>query len=41
MFAKIREILDDGDAFVCVLIDEVESLTARSRFTYDLGELYL
>ena len=28
MFARIREILDDGDGFVCVLIDEVESLTA-------------
>ena len=28
MFARIRELLDDGDAFVCVLVDEVESLAA-------------
>ncbi len=31
MFAKIREILDDADAFVVVLIDEVESLTAARK----------
>lgn len=31
MFTKIREILDDGDAFVCILIDEVESLTAARQ----------
>ncbi|KAL3903670.1 MAG: hypothetical protein SGPRY_011583 [Prymnesium sp.] len=31
MFTKIREILEDGDAFVCVLIDEVESLTAARQ----------
>ena len=31
LFARIREILDDGDAFVCVLIDEVESLTAARK----------
>lgn len=31
MFARIREILDDGDGFVCVLIDEVESLTAARQ----------
>ena len=30
-FARIREILDDGDGFVCVLIDEVESLTAARQ----------
>ena len=28
MFARIRELLEDGDAFVCVLVDEVESLAA-------------
>eukprot|EP01111_Echinosteliopsis_oligospora_P006396 TRINITY_DN20508_c0_g1_i1.p1 TRINITY_DN20508_c0_g1~~TRINITY_DN20508_c0_g1_i1.p1 ORF type:complete len:428 (+),score=86.13 TRINITY_DN20508_c0_g1_i1:131-1414(+) len=28
MFDRIREILEDEDIFVCVLIDEVESLTA-------------
>ena len=28
MFARIRELLDDGDSFVCVLVDEVESLAA-------------
>ena len=31
MFARIREILDDDDGFVCVLIDEVESLTAARQ----------
>jgi SpoVK/Ycf46/Vps4 family AAA+-type ATPase len=31
MFQKIKEILEDGDAFVCILIDEVESLTAARR----------
>lgn len=31
MFAKIREILEDGEAFVCILIDEVESLTAARQ----------
>ena len=31
MFTKIREILEDDDAFVCVLIDEVESLTAARK----------
>ncbi|KAL1528524.1 hypothetical protein AB1Y20_009867 [Prymnesium parvum] len=31
MFTKIREILEDGDSFVCVLIDEVESLTAARQ----------
>ena len=31
MFSKIREILEDDDAFVCVLIDEVESLTAARK----------
>ncbi len=28
MFAEIRELIDDPNAFVCVLIDEVESLAA-------------
>ena len=31
MFARVREILDDGDSFVCILIDEVESLTAARQ----------
>ena len=31
MFARIREILEDDDGFVCVLIDEVESLTAARK----------
>lgn len=31
LFAKVREILEDGDSFVCVLIDEVESLTAARQ----------
>ena len=31
MFARIREMLEDGDAFVAVLIDEVESLTAARQ----------
>jgi len=31
MFSRIREMLEDGDAFVCVLIDEVESLTAARQ----------
>ncbi|XP_022796836.1 pachytene checkpoint protein 2 homolog [Stylophora pistillata] len=31
MFQKIQELLDDKDALVCVLIDEVESLTAARK----------
>ena len=31
IFGKIKEILEDDDAFVCVLIDEVESLTAARK----------
>jgi len=31
MFARIREILEDEGGFVCVLIDEVESLTAARQ----------
>ena len=31
MFSRVREILEDGDAFVCVLIDEVESLSAARQ----------
>lgn len=31
MFSKIQELIDDKDALVCVLIDEVESLTAARK----------
>ncbi len=31
MFAKITELIEDPDALVCVLIDEVESLTASRK----------
>jgi SpoVK/Ycf46/Vps4 family AAA+-type ATPase len=31
MFNKITEIVEDGSLFVCVLIDEVESLTAARQ----------
>lgn len=31
MFARIQELIDDSAALVCVLIDEVESLTAARR----------
>eukprot|EP00058_Branchiostoma_floridae_P019450 XP_002604940.1 hypothetical protein BRAFLDRAFT_58489 [Branchiostoma floridae] len=31
MFQKIQELIDDSDALVCVLIDEVESLTAARK----------
>ncbi|KAL9649362.1 hypothetical protein ABK040_016189 [Willaertia magna] len=31
LFSKIYEIVEDEDAFVCVLIDEVESLTAARK----------
>ena len=31
MFARIREILEDEGGFVCVLIDEVESLTSARQ----------
>ena len=35
MFAEIRELIDDPNAFVCVLIDEVESLAAaRYDFSF-------
>jgi len=33
MFAEIRELIDDPNAFVCVLIDEVESLAAARKRT--------
>ncbi|XP_039262876.2 pachytene checkpoint protein 2 homolog [Styela clava] len=36
MFAKIEELVQDGDSFVCVLIDEVESLTC-ARASHDSG----
>lgn len=28
LFAKIRELADDRNCLICILIDEVESLTA-------------
>ena len=31
MFHKIQELIDDSDILVCVLIDEVESLTAARK----------
>lgn len=31
MFAKITELIDDSDTLVCVLMDEVESLTAARK----------
>ncbi|XP_074646252.1 pachytene checkpoint protein 2 homolog [Tubulanus polymorphus] len=31
MFQKIQELIDDRDSLVCVLIDEVESLTAARK----------
>ena len=31
MFSKIQELIEDPDALVLVLIDEVESLTAARR----------
>ena len=31
MFHKIQELIDDPDVLVCVLIDEVESLTAARK----------
>nr|QIC49979.1 putative pachytene checkpoint protein 2 [Actinia equina] len=31
MFQKIQELIDDKDALVCVLIDEVESLTSARK----------
>lgn len=31
MFRKIQELIDDPDVLVCVLIDEVESLTAARK----------
>lgn len=31
MFQKIQELIEDPEAFVCVLIDEVESLTAARK----------
>ena len=31
MFHKIQELIDDPEALVCVLIDEVESLTAARK----------
>ena len=31
MFHKIQELIDDPDVLVCVLIDEVESLTSARK----------
>lgn len=31
MFQKIQEYVDDPNALVCILIDEVESLTAARK----------
>jgi pachytene checkpoint protein 2 len=31
LFAKIKELVDDENTFVCVLIDEVESLSAARK----------
>lgn len=31
MFQQIHEMVEDEDSFVCVLIDEVESLTAARK----------
>lgn len=31
LFSKIRELLEDEEAFICLLIDEVESLTAARK----------
>jgi len=31
LFQGIRDLLDDNESFVCVLIDEVESLTAARQ----------
>lgn len=31
LFSKIKEIVEDKDTFVCILIDEVESLTAARK----------
>ena len=31
VFSKIREIVEDDDCFVCILLDEVESLTAARQ----------
>lgn len=31
LFDKIRELIEEGDSFVCILIDEVESLTSARK----------
>ncbi|XP_043216290.1 pachytene checkpoint protein 2 homolog [Amphibalanus amphitrite] len=38
MFTKIQELIDDPKALVCVLIDEVESLTAARRASSSSAE---
>lgn len=38
MFTKIQELIDDPKALVCVLIDEVESLTAARRASSSSSE---
>lgn len=39
MFGKIREIIEEQDTLVCVLIDEVESL-AHARQQSMIGKDY-
>lgn len=39
MFSRIREIVEEEDTLVCVLIDEVESL-AHARQQCMSGEVY-
>lgn len=31
MFAKVKDYADDQDSFVCVLVDEVESLVSARK----------
>ena len=38
MFARVTELLEEGDAFVTVLIDEVESLSAARQAAVSGGE---
>ncbi|KAL5020851.1 hypothetical protein ScPMuIL_000006 [Solemya velum] len=38
MFQKIQEMIDDPEALVCVLIDEIESLTAARKSTLSGNE---
>ena len=38
MFDKIQQLVDDKNAFVIVLIDEVESLTAARKQSFKSAE---